>query len=135
MAVLFVCDMHNRILPTELVGLLLMLSIIYRLASGSLNELAIIFIAVAPLASMLLVLNRVRTKTGRSELLGSGDVRMLLPLALFCGTSGLVEGLMTGATVMGLIALTQFVFFNMSKSSNIALAPGLAVWLIVGALA
>lgn len=134
MAVLFVCDMHMRILPTELVGLLLGLSIAYRLSHGNMQELGIIITAIAPLAALLLVWNRVRANAGKAELLGSGDVRMLLPLALFSGSSGLVEGLMAGAAVMGAIALLQFAFFGVAKDEGIALAPGLAAWLIVGAL-
>ena len=134
MAVLFICDMHARILPTECVGLLLGFSIAYRLSHGSMQELEIIFIAIAPLAGLLLVWNRVRANAGKAELLGSGDARMFLPLALFSGSSGLIEGLMAGAAVMGAVALLQFASFSVGKDESIALAPGLAVWLIVGAL-
>ena len=135
MATLFACDMHARILPTELVGLMLALSMMYRLLNGSLQELGIIFIAIAPLAGLLLVWNRVRMNAGKAELIGSGDVRMILPLALFSGSSGLIGGLMTGAAFMGLIAIIQLTLFKKGANENIALAPGLAIWLIVGALA
>ena len=135
MAALFVCDMHARILPTELVGILLGLSLVFRLASGTMQELGVVLIAVGPLAGLLLILNTVRINSGKAELIGSGDVRMLLPLALFCGTSSLLEGLMAGTAGMGFIALLQFALFDTDKNESIALAPGLAIWLIVGALA
>lgn len=134
MAALLACDLRERVLPTEIVGALLAFAVVFRLIEGGVSELAAAGIPAALIAGILLVLNTLRAHRGASELIGSGDVRMILPLALFSGTQGLAYGLFACALLMGAIAILQIMLGRAERHTQIALAPGLAAWLFAGTL-
>ena len=134
MGALLVCDLREHVLPTELVALLLALAASFRLTLGGIEGMLAIGIPTAIVAASLLALNSLRARRGVPEAIGSGDARMLLPLALFSGTPGIMPGMLACALVMGVLALMQLALGRARRSSQIALAPGLATWLFVGTL-
>lgn len=134
MAGLFICDLREHVLPTELVAVFFALSVVFRLAVGAVDELVALGIPAALLAALLLAANALLRRRGADELLGSGDIRMLLPLVLFCGKTGIAYGVFAGAIAIGALALFHLLFEKASGKTAIALAPGLAVWLFVGTL-
>ena len=82
MGALLVCDLCEHVLPTELVMGLLVFALVFRItASGIGNAFAIALLA-GLIASCLLLLNHLRVRRGTGEIIGSGDVRMIVPLAL-----------------------------------------------------
>lgn len=89
MGALLVCDLCEHVLPTELVMGLLVFALVFRItASGIGNAFAIALLA-GLIASCLLLLNHLRVRRGTGEIIGSGDVRMIVPLALFSGFDGI----------------------------------------------
>lgn len=134
MAALLVCDLREHVLPTELVVGLLMCAIVFRItASGVTGTLAIVLPAML-VAGTLLLVNELRVRHGTAEFIGSGDARMIVPLALFSGTAGIACGIFACALLMGVIALAQIACGNAGRGSHIALAPGLVAWLFAGTL-
>lgn len=134
MGALLACDLHHRILPTGFVAAFLGFGVIYRLAMGGISQLLLIGIPVSCIALALLALNELRVHRGESELVGSGDLRMLVPLALFSGLQGIWCGICAASIVMGLVALLALLAGGARKGSHIALAPGLCAWLLLGTL-
>lgn len=128
------CDLMERIIPTELVAALLTLGIAFRIALEGIVGLLAVGLPAACIAACLLALNHVRVRDGKPEPIGSGDVRMIVPLALFSGCSGIMCGIFAAALIMLAIAVLQLAMGRTSKDSGIALAPGLAAWLFAGAL-
>lgn len=134
MSALLVCDLRERILPTELVAMMLVLAVAFRLSVGSLAELLAIGAPAAIVAASLLALSRLHLRRGAPELVGSGDLRMVVPLALFAGGAGLMYGLLAGSVLMGAIAVVQLACGHAGRDTHIALAPGLAACLFAGTL-
>lgn len=135
MAALLACDLREHILPTELVALVLACAVVFRLSVGGLADLAWTVVPAALFAGMLLVLNHLRMNRGAGEIIGSGDVRMIVPLVLLTAGKGMLCGMFACASFMGIIALVQLASGRARIDSGIALAPGLAAWLLVGTLA
>lgn len=134
MAALLVCDLREHVLPTELVAGLLACSLVFRMmASGIAGTLAIALPA-GLIAATLLLLNHLRMHRGACELIGSGDVRMIVPLTLFSGIGGIACGIFAGALLMGICALMQLICGRANRHTQLALAPGLAAWLFAGTL-
>ena len=73
-------------------------------------------------------------RRGTGEIIGSGDVRMIVPLALFSGINGVIAGVFACAVLMGALALVQLVCGKARRGTHIALAPGLVAWLFAGTL-
>lgn len=134
MGALLVCDLCEHVLPTELVMGLLVFALVFRItASGIGNAFAIALLA-GLIASCLLLLNHLRVRRGTGEIIGSGDVRMIVPLALFSGINGVIAGVFACAVLMGALALVQLVCGKARRGTHIALAPGLVAWLFAGTL-
>lgn len=134
MAALLVCDLREHVLPTELVAGLLVCALVFRMAaSGTMGTLAITLPA-GLIAATLLLLNHLRMRRDACELIGSGDVRMIVPLALFSGVDGIATGIFACALLMGTCALVQLVSGRANRHTQLALAPGLAAWLFAGTL-
>lgn len=134
MGALLVCDLCEHVLPTELVMGLLVFALVFRItASGIGNAFAIALLA-GLIASCLLLLNHLRVRRGTGEIIGSGDVRMIVPLALFSGFDGIAYGIFACAVFMGTLALVQLVCGKARRGTHIALAPGLVAWLFAGTL-
>lgn len=134
MGALLVCDLCEHVLPTELVMGLLVFALVFRItASGISNAFAIALLA-GLIASCLLLLNHLRVRHGTGEIIGSGDVRMIVPLALFSGINGVIAGVFACAVLMGALALVQLVCGKARRGTHIALAPGLVAWLFAGTL-
>lgn len=134
MGALLVCDLCEHVLPTELVMGLLVFALVFRItASGISNAFAIALLA-GLIASCLLLLNHLRVRRGTGEIIGSGDVRMIVPLALFSGINGVIAGVFACAVLMGALALVQLVCGKARRGTHIALAPGLVAWLFAGTL-
>ncbi len=134
MAGLLVCDIRTRVLPTELVMFLLVFAVMFRLAMGSLSELFTIALCALFAVGVCILVNRLHRLMGKSEAIGMGDIRCIVPLAIYSGATGTFYGVMACALVMGLLALAQIILKHADVSGHIAMAPGLAVWLFVGAL-
>lgn len=134
MAGLLICDLREHVLPTELVMAFLAFSIIFRLTMGTVYELLAIALPAIAIAAFLFGINALCRHHGSRDLIGAGDIRMIVPLALFCGTAGIMYGIMAGAMTMAALALVQIVLKRATAKTQIALAPGLTVWLFVGAL-
>lgn len=134
MGALLACDLREHVLPTELVGAFLVLAIVFRLSIDGLQGIVIAGLPAGLVAAALLVINRLRTHRGAGEIVGSGDLRMLVPLALFSGAAGFVTGLLACMLLMGLLAFVQLASGSVRRDTQIALAPGLAIWLFVGTL-
>lgn len=135
MGALIVCDLREHVLPTELVAVMLVLGMVFRVAVDGMAAMLAVGAPAASVAALLLALNWLRTRRGAAEVVGSGDVRMIVPLALFSGGSGLMCGVFACCVLMGMLALAQVLVKRKDRHSTIALAPGLAAWLIVGTLA
>ena len=134
MGALLVCDLCEHVLPTELVMGLLVFALVFRItASGISNAFAIALLA-GLIASCLLLLNHLRVRRGTGEIIGSGDVRMIVPLALFSGFDGIAYGIFACAVFMGTLALVQLACGKACRDTHIALAPGLVAWLFAGTL-
>lgn len=134
MGALLVCDLCEHVLPTELVMGLLVFALVFRItASGIGNAFAIALLA-GLIASCLLLLNHLRVRRGTGEIIGSGDVRMIVPLALFSGFDGIAYGIFACALVMGTLALVQLACGKACRDTHIAPAPGLVAWLFAGTL-
>lgn len=134
MGALLACDLRHRILPTGFVAAFLGLGIVYRLAMSGVSQLLLIGIPVGCIALTLLALNELRVRRGENELVGSGDLRMLVPLALFSGLQGMWCGICAASVVMGFVALLALLTGSARRGSHIALAPGLCAWLLLGTL-
>lgn len=134
MSALLICDLREHVLPTELVLLMLLFGATFRLVTGGVHEVVCVGVPAALIAATLLLLNTLRARRGACELVGSGDVRMIVPLALFSGTAGLMPGVLSCSLLMGLVALAQLALGKVKRHSGIALAPGLAAWLFAGTL-
>lgn len=134
MGALLVCDLREHILPTELVGILLVLAVAFRVTAGGPVHTILLAAPIGLIAVCLLLLNRLRLRRSEGELIGSGDVRMIVPLALFSGFDGIAYGIFACALVMGALAFAQLVMGRAGRDTHIALAPGLTVWLFVGTL-
>lgn len=134
MAALLVCDLREHVLPTELVAALLVCALAFRMVAGDLAETLALALPAALVTASLLLVNHLRMRRGASEFMGAGDLRMLVPLALFSGATGIMPGLFACATLMGLLALVQLACGKAGRHTQIALAPGLTVWLFVGTL-
>ena len=130
MAALLVCDLREHILPSGLVATLLACALVFR----GVTETIAIVLPTGTIAAIVLLLNYLRMHRGACELIGSGDVRMLVPLALFSGTEGLMCGVFACALLIGVLALVQLATGRADRHSHIALAPGLAAWLFAGTL-
>lgn len=131
---LLACDLRHHVLPTELVAIFLGLGVAFRCAAGSIVETTLVVIPVACIAATLLVCNALRVRQGKSEIVGSGDLRMLVPLVLFCGAKGLMSGLFAAACVMCVSALFVLVSKNGEENATVALAPALAAWFLAGTI-
>lgn len=134
MGALLACDLREHVLPTELVAMLLACALVFRVAAGGLAEVVAVALPAGLIAGSLLLANELRMRRGANELVGMGDVRMIVPLALFSGTAGVTVGVFACAVLMGTIALVQLVRGRAGRDTPIALAPGLAAWLFAGTL-
>ena len=134
MGALLVCDLREHVLPTELVAAFLAFALVFRVAASGLEGTLAIALPAGIVAGSLLLANHLRMQRGASELIGSGDVRMIVPLALFSGAAGITAGVFACAALMGTLALVQLACGKAGRSAQIALAPGLAAWLFVGTL-
>ncbi len=134
MGALLACDLREHVLPTELVAALLACALVFRVAAGGLAETVTIALPAGLIAGSLLLANELRVRRGANELVGSGDVRMIVPLALFSGAAGITAGVFACAVLMGTIALVQLIRGRAGRHTPIALAPGLTAWLFAGTL-
>lgn len=134
MAALLVCDLREHVLPTELVAGLLACSLVFRMTASGIAGTLAIALPAGLIAATLLLLNHLRMHRGACELIGSGDVRMIVPLTLFSGIEGVACGIFAGALVMGVLAFVQLVCGKARRGTHIALAPGLVAWLFAGTL-
>lgn len=134
MAALLVCDLREHILPSGLVAALLACALVFRVMEGGVTETIAIVLPTGTIAAIVLLFNYLRMHRGACELIGSGDVRMLVPLALFSGTEGLMCGVFACALLIGVLALVQLATGRADRHSHIALAPGLTAWLFAGTL-
>lgn len=128
------CDLLEHIIPTELVAVFAILSCIFRTSLEGIGGLIAVAIPVIFVSGCLLALNRVRTKREKDEVIGSGDVRMLVPLAIFSGCDGIMVGVFTASLTILAYATMKIITGKASFQTNIALAPGLVAWFFVGAL-
>lgn len=134
MGALLVCDLCEHVLPTELVMGLLVFALVFRITASGIGNAFAIALLTGLIASCLLLLNHLRVRRGTGEIIGSGDVRMIVPLALFSGINGVIAGVFACAVLMGALALVQLVCGKARRGTHIALAPGLVAWLFAGTL-
>lgn len=134
MGALLVCDLREHVLPTELVAGLLVFALVFRVTASEVGGAFAIALPAGLIASCLLLLNHLRVRRGMGEIIGSGDVRMIVPLALFSGIEGVACGIFAGALIMGVLAFVQLVCGKARRGTHIALAPGLVAWLFAGTL-
>lgn len=128
------CDLRERIIPTGFVALMAALGSAFRISRSGLVDAVSIALPIGVLALCLLVLNYARERNSKPEIIGSGDARMLVPLALFSGWDGLFYGMIAASITVCTLAILQLAIGHASLRSNIALAPGLAAWLFAGTL-
>ena len=134
MGALLVCDLREHVLPTELVMGLLVFALVFRITASGIGNAFAIALPAGLIASCLLLLNHLRVRRGTGEIIGSGDVRMIVPLALFSGFDGIMAGIFACAVLMGTLALVQLACGTACRDTHIALAPGLVAWLFAGTL-
>lgn len=134
MAALLVCDLREHVLPTELVVGLLACALVFRMAASGIMGTLAIALPTGLIAATLLLLNHLRMRRDACELIGSGDVRMIVPLALFSGVDGIATGVFVCALLMGICAFAQLISGRADRHTQLALAPGLAAWLFAGTL-
>lgn len=134
MGALLVCDLCEHILPTELVAGLLVFALVFRVTASEVGGAFAIALPAGLIAGSLLLVNHLRAHRGAAEVIGSGDVRMIVPLALFSGIDGVIAGVFACAVLMGALALVQLVCGKARRDTHIALAPGLVAWLFTGTL-
>ena len=130
MGALLVCDLCEHVLPTELVMGLLVFALVFRITASGIGGA----FAIALPAGSLLLVNHLRAHRGAAEVIGSGDVRMIVPLALFSGIDGVIAGVFVCVVLMGVLALVQLVCGKARCDTHIALAPDLVAWLFAGTL-
>lgn len=85
MGALLVCDLCEHVLPTELVMGLLVFALVFRITASGIGGAFAIALPAGLIAGSLLLVNHLRAHRGAAEVIGSGDVRMIVPLALFSG--------------------------------------------------
>ena len=134
MGALLVCDLREHVLPTELVAGLLVFALVFRVTASGIGDAFAIALPAGLIAGSLLLANHLRMRRGANELIGSGDVRMIVPLALFSGIDGIMAGVFACAVLMGVLAFVQLVCGKVHRDTHIALAPGLVAWLFTGTL-
>lgn len=134
MGALLVCDLREHVLPTELVAGLLVFALVFRVTASGIGGAFAIALSAGLIAGSLLLVNHLHAHRGADELIGSGDVRMIVPLALFSGIDGIMAGVFACAVLMGVLAFVQLVCGKARRDTQIALAPGLAAWLFTGTL-
>ena len=88
MGALLVCDLYEHVLPTELVMGLLVFALVFRITASGIGGAFAIALPAGLIAGSLLLVNHLRVHRGAAEVIGSGDVRMIVPLALFSGIDG-----------------------------------------------
>lgn len=130
MAALVACDLKERVLPTELVFTMLAFAIVFRMSMNGVLDCMATAVPAAALAASILLLNKIRGKEGKPVVFGSGDARMIVPLALFCGTSGAAFGMLAFAVAAGVSGVIGMV----SAHRSIPLAPSLAACFFTGTL-
>lgn len=134
MGALLVCDLCEHVLPTELVMGLLVFALVFRITASGIGGAFAIALPAGLIAGSLLLVNHLRAHRGAAEVIGSGDVRMIVPLALFSGFDGIAYGIFACAVFMGTLALVQLACGKACRDTHIALAPGLVAWLFAGTL-
>lgn len=134
MGALLVCDLCEHVLPTELVMGLLVFALVFRITASGIGGAFAIALPAGLIAGSLLLVNHLRAHRGAAEVIGSGDVRMIVPLALFSGIDGVIAGVFVCVVLMGVLALVQLVCGKACHDTHIALAPGLTAWLFMGTL-
>lgn len=134
MSALLVCDLREHVLPTELVAGLLVFALVFRVTASGIGGAFAIALPAGLIAGSLLLANHLRMRRGADELIGSGDVRMIVPLTLFSGIDDIMAGVFACAVLMGALAFVQLACGKAHRNTHIALAPGLVAWLFVGTL-
>ena len=128
-----VCDLDMRIIPWELSLAASVFGLLFSLVEYGASELVLslglAFCTLGALEAFRILARR----CGRPEPIGTGDLRLLPALFLFCGCSGSIYGAFAASAVMGLWAIA-FLMKNRSRDVPHALpmAPGLSIWFLVG---
>lgn len=104
MGALLVCDLCEHVLPTELVMGLLVFALVFRITASGIGGAFAIALPAGLIAGSLLLVNHLRAHRGAAEVIGSGDVRMIVPLALFSGIDGVIAGVFVCVVLMGVLA-------------------------------
>lgn len=134
MGSLVICDVQRRILPTGFVAAMLLFALVFRVAEGELLEAVFLLVAGGCIASLLYAANSIHMNMRDADLIGAGDIRMVVPLMLFTGAQGAGSGLCAMSLVAGTMALGLLATGHASKNATIPLAPCLAAFLLCGTL-
>lgn len=131
---LYLCDVQKRILPTGLVWALFLLAVVFRVSLDGFNACLLLLVGSGIIAVLLMSANAIHFHERAYDLIGAGDIRMIVPLVLFSGFYGTLPGLFSAAILMGALSLGALLARKAKRSSAIALAPGLLTWFFVGTL-
>lgn len=134
MGSLLCCDLRHHVLPTGFVGAMLLLAIVFRLSESGVTACLQCGIFGLCVSGSLMLANAIHLRVYANEIIGTGDVRLIVPLALFSGLRGIGPGLLLSALTMGTISVVLLLSKRKQRDSFVALAPGLAVWLLAGTL-
>lgn len=134
MGCLLACDLREHILPTGFVAAMLALAAIFRVWESGMAGCVFLGLVAACIAALLFGVNFLHMRFRSHDLIGAGDIRMIVPLMLFTGIQGSIAGLFAASIVMGSITLILLASKRVSRDVCVPLAPGLAAWLLFGTL-
>ena len=133
MLVVLICDCHTQIIPWELCAGLGICGTVLQVVCF---HAVMVAIAAGVVCTGIPILCNRRTKAqGKLDAVGTGDIRMMVPLCLCSAPAGVIEGAIGCAAVLGGSALTDFVIHSGFSQSHIPAAPSLCIWFLIGTVA
>lgn len=133
LGVALLCDLVARIIPWEASAALLVLGASFVLVqTGGVLPLELLALA-GTLVGGAVLMNWAARRLGKSQPLGSGDVRLLPALCLFSGFQGSFAGMFACSLVMSAAAIAVLVR-RKAFDAQVPMMPGFVVWYCVGLL-
>ncbi len=127
------CDAKARILPLELSFIFGLLALAWQAAEGP-EALLWALLAALLCAGVLAGTGKAFSLGGKPHAVGGGDVRLAFPVALACGASGILPGLLAAALLAALYMGARRIATGerIGRDTAIPLGPMLAAWALAG---
>lgn len=132
MEAVLLCDLRARIIPWELCAGMLACALFFQLAADAGSELLASALLALVLVAALSLCNIASRHLSEPAAIGAGDLRLIPALSIFGGIQGSFLGMLACAVLMGASALVLLLMRRATPRSKIPLAPGLALWFVVG---